>query len=251
MEEDILEGHYLLKNHRKVRVISSSNGHYPISGGRKLMNKIISYKPDFVLVEEHPQYKNDIVGPRYTKKIKTVATKSDVDWALLGAEKTKAIPVFFDLPVELFHEKIYNTYLDFSKDMAITHYISYQILNILWHYREKNKSFAWQKIFSQAKSSILKYGPKEAKVYVSNNPLSKSFSCWLKTVSCSKKDLQTLPISYLHGLRYFMFLFALSGQRDRYMIKIIQQYAAKGKVLVVVGAGHLRIWLKKGWMKEI
>jgi len=37
MEEDILEGHYLLKNHRKVCVISSSNGHHPISGGRKLM----------------------------------------------------------------------------------------------------------------------------------------------------------------------------------------------------------------------
>ncbi len=251
METDVSDKRYLLKSGKKIHIISSLHGHYPLSNGKNLMDKIISYKPEFVLIEDHPQDMQSMEDIEHIRKRKVALTKTDVDWALSGAEKIQARPVLFDIPQKLFHKKLYELYLNFSDDLAMVHYVSYQVVNILWHYREKNKLIIWRKIFSKAKKRILKFGPMDIKMSLKNNTINKTFSIWLKITGYSKEEIATLPISHLRGLRYFVFLFALSSQRDNYMIKVVERYAAKGRVVVVVGAGHLRTWLKKKWIRRM
>lgn len=248
---NIPKGHFKLKNGKYVYITHSGYGHYPKEKGNSLMEEIINQKPKYVLVEEHPKDGLDAPDCLIDRAILSPKSKrGDVDWAIIAARKSNSKIILFDTPQKIFNKNICNTYTKYSNRLSLIHYVAYQILNLLWHVKNKNEKITWTKIIYNAKINILNYGPEEIKKSIKKHSINTIFDEWLRLVDFTKNEIASLPPNYLSALIYFIFLLSHSRERDKYMIKIIEECAKKGETVVVVGSGHITTWLQKGWIKK-
>jgi len=86
---------------------------------------------------------------------------------------------------------------------------------------------------------------------VNKDSVKNIFNEWLKLINYTRKEFELLSINSLSAMMYFVFLFPGSMKRDKHMIKIIEKYSKKNKVVVVVGSGHIKTWLENKWIEKL
>jgi hypothetical protein len=247
----IPKGYFKLNNGRKIYITYSEYGHYPKEKGKLLMKEIIKQKPEYVLIEEHTNEDKDFLQKIKNRVLKTPEKKrADIDWAIIAAEDAKAKIVLFDISRKDYERNIYNSFKKYNKRFALIQYVSYHILNYLWHARNRKEKINWNQFYKATKKTINEFGHYEVKNIIKKEPINKIFKEWLQFNHYSKEQLKTLPTNYISALMYFGITFPSSFAREKYMIKTINKYSKKGNTVVVVGSGHISTWLQKKWIKK-
>jgi hypothetical protein len=249
----IPKGWFKLRDGTKVYITHSGFGHYPGKKGKRIVNEIKKIKPKYLLVEIHPTKTKDITLPsiEYEREIKIPEEKrSDIGWAIIAGNKVGAKIIGFDIPQSKFLENIYQGFAKYSKRLAILNTIAHPIFSGIWHSKSKKEKVKIIKIYKKAEDYLLKFVPRQVKEAIKKEGIKKLFKEWLNFLNLTIKEILDFDKHYFPELLHFLVRFPTQKEREKYMIKIVEKFAKKGKTAVVVGSGHIDIWIKNAWIQK-
>ena len=252
MQIDIPKGVFKLRNKKKVYITHSDHGHYTKRKGKSLMEEIINQKPKYILIEKHPQ-KSMMLSPSSIKKscAKSEIRRIDKDWAIIAGEKSKAKIIMFDIPRQQFNKNIFKAYYKYNKRISIIRYVSFNVISHLLDLKGMDAPISWKDIYSNTEKRILNCEFRGLRKVVNKESVRNIFNEWLKLIDYTREEIELFSINSLSAMMYFVFLFPVSMKRDKHMIKIIEKYSQKNKVVVVVGSGHIKTWLENKWIEKL